>query len=236
MLSRTGVSVEEDYLAEVIQRRATLNAVATRAKRTKGYEQTRVVGDRLLVKGKPYTVDTVTKLPEAINPIKYATRTDGNSTIFYSRYSKLSNHHPAVFEVDDVMYRTTEQFYFAEMCRLGGDESQSDKIMASKDPKTCQRLGRQARLNPDFDWAKNEEKVMRKGCYAKFTQDRSSRQALLRTEQSRLGESSRNAKWGTGMYSDHPSAFDSDRWETNLLGKVLTSVRRSIQMQMSTHN
>jgi ribA/ribD-fused uncharacterized protein len=236
MLARTGVSVEEDYPLEVIQRRATLNPIATRARRTKGYEQTKVVGDRLLVKGKPYTVDTVTKLPEAINPITHATRTNGDSTIFYTRYSKLSNHHPATFEVDDVTYRNTEQYYFSEMCKLGGDEEQSMKILAAKDPKTCQRLGRQARLRPDFDWKRHEENVMRQGCYAKFTQNNSCRNALLRTRESRLGESSRSTHWGTGMYSDHPQAFNTDVWENNLLGKVLTSVRRSIRMQMGNFN
>jgi hypothetical protein len=236
MLARTGVSIEEDYPVEMVQRRATLNTIATRAKRTGGFEQTRVVGDRLLVKGKTYTVDTVTKLPAPINPITHATKTDGDTTIFYSRYAKLSNHHPTSFEVDDQTYRSTEQFYFSEMCRLGGDVAQSDKILAAKDPKTCQRLGRQATLRSDFDWDRYEENVMRRGCYAKFSQDKSCKQALLRTGESRLGESSRNSHWGIGMYSDHPSALDPERWEKNLLGKVLTSVRRSIRMETGDYD
>jgi hypothetical protein len=232
MLARTGVSIDEDHPVEVVQRRATLNSIATRAKGTKGYEGTRVVGDRLMVKGKAYTVETATTLPEPINPVAHATKSDGESTLFYSRYSKLSNHSPAHFVVDDTMYRSTEQYYFSEMCRLGGDEEQSKKVKATKDPKDAQRLGRQGNLNPDFKWAEHEEQVMEKGCYAKFSQHKSSKRALLSTENQNLGESSKNRHWGIGKYMDHPNAYNSGAWDNNLLGKVLTSVRNTIRSEM----
>jgi hypothetical protein len=234
MLARSGISIEEDFPIEVVQRRATLNSIATRAKHTKGYEGSRVSGDRLLVKGRSYTVDTVSNLPEDINPITHATKTDGETTLFYSRYSKLSNHNPAPFTLDDVMYRSSEQFYFSEMCRLSGDDQQSLKVLAATDPKDCQRLGRQAKPNPNFNWAEHEKAVMTRGCMAKFTQNKPSRIALLRTAETTLGESSRSKHWGTGLYMDHPDAYNTRAWENNLLGRVLSSVRATIRSTMGT--
>jgi ribA/ribD-fused uncharacterized protein len=130
------------------------------------------------------------------------------------------------------MYRSSEQYYFAEMCKRGGDEKQSAKVLAVKDPKDAQRLGRQGKLDPDFKWAEHEEEVMEKGCYAKFSQSKSAKKALLDTRDTYLGESSKNRHWGVGMYLDNPEAFNGELWQNNLLGKVLTSVRRTIRSEM----
>ena len=117
---------------------------------------------------------------------------------------------------------------------MSGDEQQSLKVLAATDPKECQRLGRQAKPNPNFDWASHERAVMTRGCMAKFTQNKASRYALLRTADTSLGESSRSRHWGTGMYIDHPEAFNTRAWENNLLGQVLSSVRDTIRSTMGT--
>jgi hypothetical protein len=231
MLARSSYSIEEDHPIEVIQRRATLNPIVKNAKRTRGFEGTKMVGDKLIVRGRAYSVDEVPNLPEEINPCLTATKTDGKSTLFYTRYSMLSNHAPAAFILDDNVYRHSEQFYFAEKARISGDESQRSRILATKDPKECQRLGRSVRNNNGIDWVAFEETVMTKACDAKFKQNKLAKQALLKTGNTRLAESSRSKHWGSGMMSDHPQAFNQDRWENNLLGRVLESVRAKIVSQ-----
>ena len=107
MLYRSGITVEEDYPIEIAQRRATLNPIVRKAQRTRGFYDAKMVGDRLFVRGRSYTVDTVENLPEEINPCVEATKSDGQSTLFYSRFSKLSNHNEAPFTSDDVIYRSS---------------------------------------------------------------------------------------------------------------------------------
>jgi ribA/ribD-fused uncharacterized protein len=232
MLYRSGVTVEEDFPVETTQKRATLNPILRKAKRTRGYGDTKVVGDRLFVKGRPYTVDTVVNLPEEINPTVEATMCDGNTMLFYTRYSKLSNHNAAAFVADETMYRSSEQYYFAERCRLMGDEKQRSRVLASVDPKDCQRLGRQAKNINDIDWNKYERVVMKKAVQEKFSKNAMTRHALLRTRNTTLGESSRSVHWGTGLYVNHPHAFETDCWEENLLGELLMEVRSEIQNLM----
>jgi hypothetical protein len=157
---------------------------------------------------------------------------DGRATLFYSRYSALSNHNPAPFTVEKRKYKTSEQFYFAEKCRLYGDDAQRERVLAAKDPKDCQRLGRKARNYNDIDWRCFEEDAMSEACYEKFTQNPIARRALLRTGDTTLGESSRSKKWGTGFPLSHPRAFYQNEWEENLLGKILTEVRSTLQRQL----
>jgi hypothetical protein len=158
-----------------------------------------------------------------------ATKTDGTTTLFYTRYSKLSNHNPAPFKVDEVSYRSSEQYYFAERCRILGDEVQREKVLASADPKDSQRYGRQAMNNTGVEWEDHERAVMKKACRAKFTKNAVAKRALLRTQNTKLGESSRSRHWGTGMYVNHPRAFDPNSWEQNLLGVILMEVRLELQ-------
>jgi ribA/ribD-fused uncharacterized protein len=233
MLARSGFSVEEDHPIEIIQRRATLNPILKTAKKTMGYYDTKLVGDKLVVKGRAYGVDEVQNLPEEINPCLTATKKDGKSILFYSRYSLLSNHAPAAFIVEDTIYHQSEQFYFAEKARLMGDEYQRSKIIASKDPKDCQRLGRTVRNNTGIMWNTLEESVMTRAYDAKFSQNKLARQALLKTSSTKLAESSRSRHWGTGMLSTHPKAFVQNCWENNLLGRVLEAVRSKITRQIT---
>jgi ribA/ribD-fused uncharacterized protein len=104
------------------------------------------------------------------------------------------------------------------------------KVLAAKDPKDCQRLGRQAKNINGINWPDKEEEVMTKVCLAKFRGNRKARQALMRTGNQDLGESSKSRHWGTGLYSDHPDAHDKNKWSDNLLGNILVKVRRTIRL------
>jgi hypothetical protein len=230
MLARSGYSIEEDHPIEVVQRRATLNPILKKAKKTMGFYDSKLIGDRLIIRGKAYGVDDVPNLPEEINPCLTATVTDGKSTLFYTRYSLLSNHAPAAFILDDNIYRHSEQFYFAEKARISGDEYQRGRIISAKCPKECQRLGRSVRNNTGIDWSSFEETVMTRACDAKFKQNKLAKQALLKTANTKLAESSRSKHWGSGMLSTHPQAFNQELWENNLLGRVLESVREKIML------
>ena len=110
-----------------------------------------------------------------------------------------------------------------------GDEKQRERVLAASDPKDCQRLGRQAKNINDIEWQDFERVVMKKACQEKFSKNAMARHALLRTQNTTLGESSRSAHWGTGLYVNHPQVFESDVWEENLLGEILMEVRFEIQ-------
>jgi hypothetical protein len=117
-----------------------------------------------------------------------------------------------------------------------GDDDQRTKVLAAKDPKDCQRLGRQAKNNTGIDWSEHEKDVMTKVCLAKYRGNRMARNALLRTGNCALGEASRSSKWGIGMYANNPDAHDQGRWADNLLGTVLVSVRNTIRKDIVRPN
>ena len=74
-------------------------------------------------------------------------------------------------------------------------------------------------------------KVMEKGVYSKFSQNKHPLFALLATGENRLVESSpRDLVWGSGLPMLHPKATEFSRWKgKNKLGDILEYVHSALK-------
>jgi hypothetical protein len=231
-LKGSGVHLEEDQPMEVEARRAILLPVFKKALATPEYKKrTFLNGDRLTIQGVHYTVDNMKDLPEALDPRMIATRTQGDTTIFFGQNSPLSNHHSSPMVVENVGYACNEQFYFARRSQVLGDDIAHSRVMRADNPKEMLREGRKARNLAnltDGDIEVAEKYIMTHGIREKFKQNPDLKDFLCNIKSSRIGESSpSNKRWGTGFYLAHKNAFKTDLWAENKLGEIILAQRNA---------
>jgi hypothetical protein len=222
--------LEEDQPAEIEARKYRLMPIYKKAMSLAAYKgRCFLNGDRLTINGTHYSVDTMDQLPEELNPELIATRTQADSTIFFSINSPLSNHHPAKFVVEGTEYLCNEQFYFSKRAEKMGDQPVQDRVMNTDNPREMLRHGRKAKnINnlTEADLEAEEEKIMTHGVREKFSQNKKLKDFLIATGVNKIGESAKNnARWGTGMELAHKDAFNQNLWAKNRLGEILESQR-----------
>jgi hypothetical protein len=220
--------LEEDQPPEIEERRYRLLPIYKRAMSIPTYKaRTFLNGDRLTVNGEQYTVDNLDRLPQDLDPRYLATRTDGNSTIFFSINSPLSNHHPAKMVIDNATYSCNEQWYFAKRAEVMGDDHIHNKVMSEKNPREMLKHGRRAHNHTGVNIEQEEIKIMTRGVKEKFSQHPSLKAFLMATKQTRIGESCKNSRWGTGLHLFHKDAFNQNLWCTtgNKMGDILQEQR-----------
>ena len=183
----------------------------------------------MIIKGKAYSTETVGDIPREFQPSYNATRCNDKMIIFHGRESPFSNFHPSEFTIGDHTYCHNEQFYQSKKAQEFNDENLAAKIRSTKDPLECFKLGNRVKWFNRAQWSKIEENVMFDGALAKFAQVAHLREALAKTEDKMLAESSTDKTWASGLPMYHASAYDSSCWTgENKLGKVLMLVRQRL--------
>jgi len=141
----------------------------------------------------------------------------------------LSNWYPAPFELDGIVYPTSEHWMMTEKARLFEDDDSLALMLEAESPWKVKKLGRKV-ANFDNDvWRKYCFDSTVKGCIAKFTQNPHLGEYLKNTGKSVLVEASPyDTVWGIGMAfdKDNLEIGDPTNWKgENLLGFVLMEVR-----------
>ena len=219
-----------DLPKEIEKRRLKLLPTFRKAKSMGKYTKTTYLNDdRLTIDKKVYTVDTMGDIPDDLRPELDATQTKDGVTVFFTRYSPLSNHFTeAPFKLGPTTFSSTEQYYFACKARILGDEEKLGQIMAEEDPATIKSLGERVTNFNKIQWETIMYDHMKNGCIEKFKQNPIPRMALLATGTNKLGECSASSDfWGVGMSLYNKERFDSNLWKNNAMGQILMAIRES---------
>ena len=150
----------------------------------------------------------------------------------------LSQWWPSRFQVDGVEYNCAEQFMMAEKARMFHDEEMLAKIMETTHPKEMKAYGRAVSGFDKETWDSSCYEIVKKGNFAKFTQNPDLLTFLLGTKNRILVEASpRDRIWGIGMGKANPNAQCPSNWRgTNLLGFALTEVRDLLAEKAPSEN
>ncbi|MBA4109208.1 MAG: DUF1768 domain-containing protein [Leptothrix sp. (in: Bacteria)] len=134
------------------------------------------------------------------------------------------------FTLGEITYLTAEHYMMAEKARLFDDQETWNQIIAAKSPALAKKLGREIRNFDDRLWDARRFDAVVEGNLAKFSQNASLQDFLLKTEDRVLVEASPVDKvWGIGMAEDHPQIENPAMWQgLNLLGFALMEVRRQL--------
>ena len=227
----SGILVVEDFPVEVIQCRKMFSPVLTAAYRSNHKAHLSV--DKLILDGKPYTVDDLDKLPQELQPNNLSTITKGGITAFYTLHSKLSNHYPCSFSIDGTAFQSVEQFFMFKKASLFGDDITAEKILKTPDPAAAKSLGKKIHnFNMDL-WRNSRDDYMRTALHAKFTQNHELLDFLEKTGDATLVEASPHDNyWGAGLSLSDSQIWDPSKWRgLNFLGKMLRELRENIKQK-----
>ena len=94
-------------------------------------EKCKLQGDKLIVKGEKYTVNSLGKLPLDIAAFHASEKRDNLTLVFHGEWSPYSNFHQSLFEVDSIKYATAEHYIQYQKSILFGDMVTANKILRS---------------------------------------------------------------------------------------------------------
>lgn len=166
----------------------------------------------------------------------FEVKTNLNYIFFWGHYpgkdgqvgkSCLSQWWEINFEINNVLYNSTEHWMMAEKARLFKDNEMLTKILKAKTPKEAKILGREVNNFDDRVWKIHRYEIVKIGNKNKFEQNPSLKEYLIATKNSILVEASPYDNiWGIGMKEEDRGIENPNNWQgLNLLGFALMEVR-----------
>ena len=226
-LKGSSVHIHEDYSSEVADERNTLYPIYKKALSSRPKINVKLSGSVLQIAGKRYTYSNFTDIPDNLLPV--TTRHSEEIHVFYGQWNPLSSMYPCVFEMDGLIFRSSEHYFQFKKGLACGKNELAAEILSSRHPMQCHRLAK--RLN--FDCSANKDLIaawMLEATWAKFTQNPNLCEHLLETGELVIGEASKDTFFGTGLALSEDGTTDSDKWSgDNLSGKILTDVRDELK-------
>ena len=122
-------------------------------------------------------------------------------------------------------------YYQFEKARIAKDNRAQLEIMIATDPANMKRIGDDLNMDEVKEqWSTIKEPTMEKALFAKFSQNRHLRKALLGYGDKTLVEASRDRFWGSGMPLKDPMVLSDKDWTgKNTLGSLLTNIKSQVK-------
>lgn len=168
----------------------------------------------------------------------YREEINKNEVIIYDKHvvfwgSPFSNFFPCDFVIDDVHWKTSEQYFMAMKAMTFNDTETYEKILKAEHPRDAKKLGREVKGYDDAVWSGVREQFMHDAVYAKFSQNEDLKNFLFDEEFEGKGfveGSPFDGVWGVKMDWRNPMVDDEANWNgLNLLGKTLDKVREELR-------
>lgn len=224
--------ITEDYPSEVETNRRKLWPCYKAAKALEKYRnRVKMSGDKLILEGIVYTVDTMESLPQDVHPWTVSSATNEDSFAFFTSANPLSNHYPCSFTVDNTAFNCGEQYLMYSKAMAFNDYATARKILATKNPVTQKYLGSEIENFNLQQWKKKAPQVIKKGLLEKFKTNPKCQQYLLRTGSKQIVEAAgpRDQYWGIGVFIRSDDVLNKSKWKGfNLLGKTLMEIRSEL--------
>ncbi len=145
----------------------------------------------------------------------------------------LSNWYPSSFEVDGILFSSSEQYIMYRKCMLFGDVESAEMVMKTDDPALQQDIGRKAKGYNDVVWSASRQAIALNGILEKFRQNEILRELLKATEDAVLVECAWSDKlWACGVGINSEDRMDISKWRGgNILGFTLMEVRNQLRSE-----
>ena len=224
------ISLSEDLPTETQEKRDYLLPILKEAQKKQEFKDTMLVRDKLIVKGKTYTMKTVNSLPEPLRPAAVSSRQNKDTFVFFSRLSPLSNFSSYPIEVEGVQYSCNEQYIQKKKAELAGDELSAKRVMEERIPKRMKAIGAGLKQLDRRVWEQRLPGILRACNQAKFATHSVPRDYLLSTGVKTIGEAKPKGPTSIGIALWDPHVLDQNRWqERNLMGDCLMEIRSQLK-------
>ena len=230
-LRKISVIVQEDFPREIVERRKLLLPIFYKSRQLHPELNPRFTIDRLILGGKIYTIDNIHTISvPLLSPENVFTPCHNGVQAFYSKYSPLSNHHPAEFDAEGKHFTSSEQYFMYKKAIHFKDQETAQVIHSAHDAVQIKQLGKTVRGYKKAEWYQVAPDHMYEAMYAKFNQNEQLKQFLLSTGRNTLVEANMFDKfWGAGLPLNSREIFDPTKWPgKNHAGKTLERVRQTL--------
>ena len=234
---KKGIYLDREYNPETENNRRILRPILRKARSLESYKKKcKMEGDQLIIKGKTYTVDNLSDLPEEINGFNSTSKTDGETLGFFGELNPLSNFHRCKFQVENTTYHSTEQYIQHKKATYFKDNKVARKIMEASTPYECMLLSKEIENADHNCWNDIAKERCYPGIAAKFVQNPNLGNMLKNTGNLFLIESSFNSTWGTGVPLHRDDCLNKNNWtSTGILGELLMDIRKEMLEPMDTN-
>ena len=103
-------------------------------------DKCKLQGDKLVVDGVKYTVDTLGNLPLELATYQAAEKRDDRALVFHGEWLPYSNFHPSPFLVDGILFKSAEHYIQYQKSLFFGDSITANQILKSQTPIEAKRL------------------------------------------------------------------------------------------------
>ena len=157
---------------------------------------------------------------------KLHTKSKNGVTLFFGRESVFSNLHTETpIFIDGKNFYCNEQYYTYEMARYFRDEDAARNALLIQDPYELVSLQKKIKNVDRKAWFNEAKRTLFLANTAKYSQNSSAREALLRTGDNIIGEASYNRTWGIGSSLYDPQSMNLNWKGQNTMGNILMDIR-----------
>ena len=223
-LEGCSIFINNDYPVEIERERAAMRPYLRLAK--KKDDKAKLVQNKLLFKGKSYTIDTVTEMD--IDKEYLGMKVSDKHVFFAGQHSVLSNWFPCVIHYGDAVFKSAEHLYQHQKCIDLKRKDLAKKVLAATSPYEAMRIGKE--VAEDKEWvASTGSSIMKEVVAAKMEQCLEIRETLKKYPDKLFVEATRNNTWGSGVPLTAKDVDNQEAWKgNNLLGKILTTLARDM--------
>ena len=235
---REGIYIDREYPIEIEYERKVLRPILKAARKIPAMEKKcKLEGATLHIKGRPYTVRTLHKLPKELNVFKISSKTNADTVGFYGQLNPLSNFHYAQFTHEGITFHSSEQWIQYQKALFASDIDSCNKILATKKAIECKLLSHKIEDLDTDAWDEVAKSKCKPGIAAKFTQNPRLMESLLRTKNKTIVECAKNTLWGTGYPLSNDDCLQSDNWvNQGILGEILEEIREEELRKTQRHD
>lgn len=222
-LKGTNIYLKEDLPIEMEEKIKQLTPIMLEAR--KQDMKAIIIKDSLKINGEKYSVETLNRLPDCLQPKTIATKEMDKNILFWGKMSPFSNFNTDyTFTKDGCTFNCGEQFYCHAKAKFFDDLVAADKILAEFDPKKQKRTPIQGFSKEK--WSKVQIEYMKEGLLQRYSQNNDLLAQLRQTKGCCLYEASPyDREWGIGVKQSELNINDKSKWGQNLLGKALMDIR-----------
>ena len=135
---------DREYTEAIESKRQKLRPILRRAKQLPKYKmKSKLEGGKLIIKGKSYTSKCLHLLPDQLTSYRVSSKENGKSIGFFGELSLFSNFHEASFELDGIVFHSSEQYIQYQKARLFNDIQHQQQILASRSVLECKQMARE---------------------------------------------------------------------------------------------
>ena len=223
-----GVYLDKEYPQDIERKRKILRPILKAARdKVKYKRKSRMEDDKVIIKGKPYSLDNLDELPSDLEIFKITSKESTDTIAFFGELNPLSNFHPAEFSLGGHNYHCSEQFIQHTKAMYFEDSATADRLMTTTTAKECKSMSMGIDNFNEDTWNAVAKSLCAKGINEKFLQNPTLLNVLLtRTGTKTIVEATKDDIWGTGVALHSPNCLIRTKWTSQgIMGEILQELR-----------